>query len=203
MKIDQPDRRVKRTQRLLAEALISLTLDKGYDAVTIRDITEAADIGYATFFRHYPDKDALLTEVLRVVLEQLLALLQPQQGSADPATIGGLLFGYVGEHSAVCRVLLSSHGSSDLLQQVIDTGTANVLRDNAPLPGSPVPMEIAAHHIVASSLALIDWWLDHGMPYPAEAMGRIYADMIVAPTARLAFAAPGGLSAPATPADSR
>lgn len=195
MKIEQPDRRVKRTQRLLAEALINLTLEKGYDAVTIRDITEAADIGYATFFRHYPDKDALLAEVLRVVLEELLTLLQPQQRADDPATIGRLLFGYVGEHSAVCRVLLSSHGSSALLQQVIDTGTANVLRDNAPLPGSVVPMEIAAHHIVASSMALIDWWLAHAMPYPPEAMGRIYAELIVGPTARLAFAAPGGISA--------
>jgi AcrR family transcriptional regulator len=189
MKIDQPDRRVKRTQRLLAEALISLTLDKGYDAVTIRDITEAADIGYATFFRHYPDKDALLAEVLRVVLEQLLVLLQPHAAN-DPATVGRLLFGYVGEHSAVCRVLLSSQGSSALLQQVIDTGTANILRGNAPLPGSPVPIEIAAHHIVASSMALIDWWLEHGMPYPPEAMGRIYADLIALPTARVAFAPP-------------
>ena len=190
MKIEQPDRRVKRTQRLLAEALISLTLDKGYDAVTIRDITEAADIGYATFFRHYPDKDALLAEVLRVVLEQLLVLLQPHAAAADPATVGRLLFGYVGEHSAVCRVLLSSHGSSELLQQVIDTGTANILRDNAPLPGSSVPIEIAAHHIVASSMALIDWWLEHGMPYPPEAMGQIYAELIALPTARVAFAPP-------------
>ena len=56
------DRRVKRTQRLLAEALISLTLEKGYDAVSIRDITERADVAYATFFRHHEDKEALLDE---------------------------------------------------------------------------------------------------------------------------------------------
>jgi AcrR family transcriptional regulator len=50
--MDTHDRRVKRTQSALAKALIALTLEKGYDAVTIRDITERADIGYATFFRH-------------------------------------------------------------------------------------------------------------------------------------------------------
>src|SRR5258708_24160624 len=69
--MDVQDRRVKRTQNLLAKALIALTLEKGYEAVTIRDITERADIGYATFFRHYHDKDALLREVLDVVLSEL------------------------------------------------------------------------------------------------------------------------------------
>src|SRR5574340_387175 len=97
------DRRVKRTQNLLAKALIALTLEKGYEAVTIRDITERADIGYATFFRHYHDKDALLHDVLEVVLERLMSLLQPPGPQSDPAAIGTLLFSYVREHLAVCR----------------------------------------------------------------------------------------------------
>ena len=46
------DRRVTRTRKLLTEALISLSLEKGYEAVTIRDITDRAGVGYATFFRH-------------------------------------------------------------------------------------------------------------------------------------------------------
>ena len=44
------DRQVKRTEDLLAKALIALSLEKGYEAVTIRDLTERADVGYATFF---------------------------------------------------------------------------------------------------------------------------------------------------------
>ena len=86
------DRRVKRTQRLLAQALIELTLERGYETVTIRDITERADVGYATFFRHYTDKDALLHEVLEVVLDELLLLIQPFKADSDPATVGTLLF---------------------------------------------------------------------------------------------------------------
>ena len=63
------DRRVERTENLLANALIALSLEKGYEAITIRDITERADIGYATFYRHYHDKDELLAEVVEVVLD--------------------------------------------------------------------------------------------------------------------------------------
>jgi AcrR family transcriptional regulator len=185
--MDGQDRRVKRTQRLLAQALIDLTLQKGYEAVTIRDITEYADVGYATFFRHYPDKDALLQEVLEVVLDELLHLLQPWQADDDPVAVGTLLFRYVQDHSQVCRVLLSSRGSTALMQQMIEAGTRNVLQQNTPLEGSPVPVEIAAHHLVAASISLIQWWLDHAMPYPPEHMGVIYHELIARPTRTVAF----------------
>ncbi|HEY0736733.1 MAG TPA: TetR/AcrR family transcriptional regulator [Herpetosiphonaceae bacterium] len=181
------DRRVKRTQRLLAQALIELTLERGYETVTIRDITERADIGYATFFRHYTDKDALLHEVLEVVLDELLLLIQPFKADSDPASVGTLLFRYVQEHSEVCRVLLSSRGSAALVQKMIAAGTRNVLQQHTPAEQSPIPIEIAAHHIVASSIALIQWWLEHNLAYPPEQMGAIYRDLIVRPTQAVAF----------------
>src|SRR6266700_6427450 len=103
------DRRVRRTQQLLAEALIALTLEKGYETVTIRDITKRADVGYATFFRHYRDKDELLKDVLDVVLAELTARLCAPLPASDPLTTGILLFRYIQEHEEVVRVLLKSH----------------------------------------------------------------------------------------------
>lgn len=188
--MESQDRRVKRTQRLLAEALIALTLEKGYAPVTIREITERADIGYATFFRHYHDKEALLADVLEVVLDELIGLIQAKQPAGDPAEVGTLLFRYVGEHSALCQVLLSSRGSQTLVRQIMESSTRQVLDDNQPQPDGLVPPEIAAHHLVAAALALIEWWLANQQPYPAERMGQIYRDLIVLPTHALAFAAP-------------
>jgi len=178
------DRRVKRTQHLLARALIALTLEKGYEAVTIRDITERADIGYATFFRHYHDKDELLKDVLDVVLTELIDLLGSRQPAADPTTIGVLLFRYVQEQSEVIRVLLMIHIE---LQLIIEIATQNVVSEHILLPDSVVPLQIAAYHIVASSISLIQWWLDHQMPYPPERMGVIYHELIIRPTSELAF----------------
>src|SRR5437762_13476242 len=113
------DRRVKRTQNLLAKALIALTLEKGYEAVTIRDITERADVGYATFFRHYHSKDELLLEVSEVVMQELTDRLFATSAS-DPEQFGALIFGYVQQHSEVIRVLLTS---SLLVQQISGRGT--------------------------------------------------------------------------------
>ncbi len=180
--MDVQDRRVKRTVNLLAKALITLTLEKGYEAITIRDITERADIGYATFFRHYHDKDELLAEVVEVVLDELLLLL-PSSPDADPAEVGRLLFQYVQEHAEVIRVLLRSNGPSFLLKEVIDTGTQSVLSQHMPLEGGIVPLEVAAHHLVTSTIALIQWWLEHDMLYSPERMGMIYQELIARPTA--------------------
>jgi AcrR family transcriptional regulator len=183
---ESQDRRVKRTQRLLAQALIALTLEKGYEAVTIRDITERADIGYATFFRHYPDKAALLNEVAEVVMGDLLALLPPAP-DADPAAVGALLFGYIRAHSAICRVLLGSQGSPQLLARITAAGEARALAEHPSPNSSLIPPAIAAHHLVASTLALVQWWLDHDMPFPDVQMGAIYRDLIIMPTLAQAF----------------
>ncbi len=181
------DRRVRRTQQLLARALVALTLEKGYEAVTIRDLTDRADIGYATFFRHYRDKDELLQDVLDVVLEELTGLLSGAVPDGDPAAVGTLVFRYVQEHTEVVRVLL---GSRQVLQRLVAVATDLTMREQTARPDSPVPLEIAAHHIVSATIALVEWWLDHGMPYPPEQMGRLYRDLIAGPTGALVFAPP-------------
>ncbi len=184
--MDVQDRRVKRTQHLLAKALIEKTLEKGYDAVTIRDITEKADIGYATFFRHYHDKDALLQEVSEVVLAELKNLL-PTAPDADAIALGKTLFHYVQENNNIIRVLLSSRSSTSLMQHIIDIATEEVLSENSPLEGSIVPFEVAAYHLVNASIALIQWWLEHDMPYTPERMGLIFHALITKPTRSVAF----------------
>lgn len=184
---ERSDRRVKRTHKHLAQALVALTLEKNYDAVTIREITERADVGYATFFRHYPDKDALLLDVVELVLDELMSLLQPLPATDDPAKQGGLLFRYVQEHAGLCRVFLKSRGSELLLDRIREAGVRSALAANRSRTDSLVPPAIAAHHLVIASLGLIQWWLDHDMPYSPERMGTIYAELIVRPTHLLAF----------------
>lgn len=181
------DRRVRRTQHALATALIALTLQKGYDTITIRDITECADVGYATFFRHYPDKDALLHDVLDVVLNELMEMLPSLSSDVDPATVGTLLFRYVQEHSELVRVLLSTRVPSSMVRHIVERSTQGVLSNNGPREDSPVPTAIAASHLVTSSIALIQWWLEHEMPYSVERMGTIYRELIILPTKQVAF----------------
>src|SRR5512146_643256 len=121
-RMEKTDRRIKRTQKLLQGALVSLTLEKGYDSVTIRQITERADVGYATFFRHYSDKDALLADVLEAMKDEFIGLLQPNSTTTDPERTGVLIFEYVNNNADLCRVLLNSTETMALLRPLQEMG---------------------------------------------------------------------------------
>jgi len=66
------DPRIRRTRGLLQDALKRLLEAKEFDKITIQDIAEAATLNRATFYAHYPDKFALLEELIRLNFLQLL-----------------------------------------------------------------------------------------------------------------------------------
>ena len=54
------DPRIKRTRSLLGQALTDVLAEKGFQAVSVQDITEKAGVNRTTFYLHFPDKYALL-----------------------------------------------------------------------------------------------------------------------------------------------
>jgi AcrR family transcriptional regulator len=179
------DPRVNRTRSALTNALIELTLEKGYEAVTVRDLVERADIGYATFFRHFSDKDALLEDVLEGTLNDLLELIQPVVN--DPERTATLVFNYVQQNDGRIRVLLRTRNVSLLMPRIFSVASKSMLKTFRPKPDSPIPPEIAANHMIASFVELIEWWLENDAPYPPERMGGIVSALIMRPTREIAF----------------
>ena len=82
---DSEDLRVKRTYKLLQEALIELTVQKGFSAVAVSDITKYAGVNRATFYRHYEDKFDLLNHYARTVYKLLDSM--PDAGLPMPTDI--------------------------------------------------------------------------------------------------------------------
>lgn len=83
---DQPSRRSRKkeqTRRGIFSAAMKLFADRDYDAVTIEDICERADVAKATFFLHFPNKAALLTEFNERLTADLQERLNDVTGSAE------------------------------------------------------------------------------------------------------------------------
>ncbi len=171
------DLRVRRTRRLLAEALVELNLERPFEAITIRQLTDRAAVGYATFFRHYKNKEELLTAMLKDVLGELLELLGPG-ASIEPREAGTQLFLHAERHANLYHLLFSS---ADLLHEAERVGVNGVYETYVAKPGSRVPLEVAAQHLVGSLMRLLGWWLDNDRPYPPEKMGEIYQELILLP----------------------
>jgi AcrR family transcriptional regulator len=175
--MEKIDRRVRKTQQALSDALVTLILEKGYDAITIKDITERADVAHATFYRHYRDKDELLRQRLGEIIGEIETLTrEPTLQDAE----GYLIFKHAQENSSLYRILLSSQGTLEVRKWLKDRMAANTLRTCKPLfqSNSLIPPQVAAHHIAGSLLLLIEWWLDQDMPYPPHQMAKIFERLI-------------------------
>ncbi len=64
------DRRVQRTRELLQKALIELVNERGYDALTIQDIVDRANVGRTTFYLHYSSKDDLFMSCHEAIVSE-------------------------------------------------------------------------------------------------------------------------------------
>jgi AcrR family transcriptional regulator len=118
------DRRVRRTRRLLREALLGLLRERGYDRVTVQDVLDRADLGRATFYAHFRDKDDLLLsafgEVREALRQHLAAFARAWRGGPGAGPSAGPGAGLAGaralfEHAAgqrgLYRALLVERGS--------------------------------------------------------------------------------------------
>jgi AcrR family transcriptional regulator len=180
--MEKIDRRIRKTQQQLGEALVSLILEKGYDAITIKDITDRADVAHATFYRHYRDKDELLTRRLEEVVQEIEALTcEPSLQDAE----GYLIFKHAQENSGLYHILLSSPGTTRVRKRIQETIAANVFRTCKPLHSNQngiIPPKAAANHIAGSMLMLIEWWLDQKMAYPPHRMAKVYEQLVTGAT---------------------
>jgi AcrR family transcriptional regulator len=168
--------------------LIELALEKGYENLTVQDVTERADIGYRTFFRHYSDVDELLLDVVQETLDRLQELLELARpfGTTEDACLeagrhGELMFRFVQENQDVFKVILLSRGMRFCLAPIIEHAQGQAARLMSKISGKGIPVEIAANHVVTSMLSLMRWWLANDMAYSPEKMGAIAAQLIVQP----------------------
>lgn len=176
--MEKVDRRIRRTHKLLADALVALSQQRGYEAVTIREITEYADVSYSTFFRHYTDKDGLLLDMIQNTVVELRSLI----GENRPASESGkVLFEHIADNQPLYRVLLGGHNSSSIVQRLQKIIVDILLAFDSNNSDTVIPPEIKANHVATAILALVKWWLDHDTPYPPERMGEIYAALIMRP----------------------
>lgn len=177
--MNERDRRVKRTQRLLGEAFVELMLEKGYDNVTIRDITARADTAYATFFRHYKSKDEILLQRVDASMNELEKLTTQLQGHYY-LHMGVMLFEHMQQNSTFYRRLFESMSFSRHLQQRLAENFLVQSRKRISTPEEPpLPAEIVANHMAAALLALMQWWLTHRQPYSPQRMAEIYDQLII------------------------
>lgn len=65
------DRRIIKSQKVIQSTFLTMLLEDGFDKITVKAITEKADISRKTFYLHYVDKYDLLDTIVNKQLEEL------------------------------------------------------------------------------------------------------------------------------------
>src|SRR6266498_1323521 len=102
--------RLRRTQKLLREALIELIEERGFDALTIGEITQRAMVSRAAFYRNYQDKYDLVEQIFEEVMSTLLNAVT-DRGPEHPPQVWVKFFEHIAEYERLYRALLGRKGS--------------------------------------------------------------------------------------------
>jgi AcrR family transcriptional regulator len=174
------DPRAVRTREALRIAFLGLLEQKPLEQITIRDIAATADVGYVTFFRHHPTKEALLHEVAAEQVGRLSQLMLPALDVRDTRTASITLCTYVDYHRKLWSTLLTG-GAAAVLREELLRQAAEVAVTRAD-PNSWLPSELAVTFNVTCTIELLAWWLRQKKPMPIERIAEIHERVVIAPT---------------------
>lgn len=170
------DLRVRRTRKMIQEALLELTVEKGYPNISVQDIADRAMINRSTFYRHYLDKDDLLVqymdEVTALTSEDDFATDKLQPGEKENPNGLIKLLRHIGQFSEFYRVMLSANGHpvvTDRLRRNAEERFRYLLSHPGVIPApSKSPLDMRLTYISCAGVGAISWWVENKMPCTAE-----------------------------------
>ena len=189
MSIDQNDLRVIKTKRGLREAFIRLLLEKEYDAISIQDIATEAEAARVTFYRHYKNKEELLSDCIDMICENYARHIREASNEEYRQGYSPMLAVYrqLKEDGKIYRVLSKSHAGQLLTKRLVEFLAERVqiqLEARFPEEQLLAPIEIIAYHFASAQIGLTSWWIENDHPYPPEYMARISFWLSLAGSAR-------------------
>lgn len=202
------DPRAVRSRRALREALLELLKTTSLDQITIRDIAAQAGVGYATYFRHYPTKEALLDDVAAEQIHSLINLALPAVVAHDQHAASVAVFTHVNRHRALWSTLLTGGAAGTIREEFLHQSQAAAqeylrkAREEGVLPTSALPVDVGMILIVSGTIELLAWWLRQSEPMPIERIAEIHNRIVALPVIMAsgdAFAPAHTISANETP----
>ena len=181
------DARAVRSRAALRTALIDLIGERQFGDISVAALTERAGIGYATFFRHYPDLAAMLAEIADGLIAELLELLVPLLRARDGLAVMRALTAEVAARRQLAHALLTGAGDS-MRQTITRRAIEQAMAAPTDTPGA-LPRELAVTHLVGATLTILTWWLDRAPEMAADDVAAILDRLVLAPV--LADQVPG------------
>lgn len=177
------DRRVRRTRARLREAFTALLREKPVEEITVRELTDLADVNRGTFYGHYRDIYDLLEQMEGEALEEFSALMDRYSSSDLRIGLRAILtdvFCFVEKHGGLCAALLSRR--DDLFFQqigaLIDRKCLEEWQELYCFSGEE-QRGYCMDFLVAGAVELVRGWVTRGFAETPEDMATLTERLIL------------------------
>lgn len=166
------DRRARRSRKLLKESLLELMKRKTFTDISVRDVTDAADMNRGTFYLHYSGTTELLQSVETDLLSELQALvdahMQETVAVGSVAPVFEPVLDFLVEHRETCTVLFGSSEASGFfqaLQQLVHENGALLVKTWF-YPEDPRLTDYLLNFLAWGFIGLLSEWFEKDMALP-------------------------------------
>jgi AcrR family transcriptional regulator len=164
--------------------MAALLAERNLDAITVRALAAKAEIGYATFFRHYTDKEALLADMADVLIVEFLQQVRPLLEQKDRLGAARTLCAFVNDRLPIYQTLIAGGAGDTVRAEMLRQSMDIVARSRRRKPEGPLD-DLILFHIVSSILNLLAWWLRHLDEVDWETMAEIIERVVLTPVSAL------------------
>ena len=178
------DRRVRRTKKLLTQALTQLLQEKQINEITVKELTDLADMNRGTFYLYYKDMFDMLEKIedgLFEALDAIISLHEHDDVSQQTKPILLDLFRFIEDNQEMCRVLLSPHGDMNFLHRLNEVVREKCLKAWPNIRKEKGEADFDYHYsfVVFGCAGIIRAWVNRNCPESAEKMAEMAYGMIL------------------------
>lgn len=175
------DVRQVRTRARLLGAMLTLLEQGPFEGITVRALAAEAGVGYATFFRHYPNKEALLDDLAADEISELLGRAMPLFSAEDTGRACVALFEFISRRKTLWRALLTGGAAPRLREQFIGQARKVAAGFAAPAGAATCPIDLRVTFATSATIELIGWWLRQAEELPIETIAGILDRLAISP----------------------
>ena len=177
-------RRVARTKAAIEDAFVQLVLERGYERVAVEDISDRADLARATFYAHYPNKEAVLLSVSSRLVEDLMQRIAYQGGPWNVVRRDAIqtAFRHAAEQPDLYRACMSDARTRQAYLSILSRYAEQNFRDRLSALGKQprVPVPVMARAFVGAQVGILEAWLAGELEGDAEPLAGMALDHFIA-----------------------
>jgi AcrR family transcriptional regulator len=167
------DRRIAKSHEAIKKAVVELMSEKNFDAITIQEISDHANVSRGTIYLHYVDKFDLLDKLIEEHINEMRQICEAT--SAAEYTDANLpWFEYLKSHYLFFSTMLASKGAPSFRRQFHEF-LIEEFKDEVDISqgkNHELNEDVLLQFIVTSYGGIVEWWITNGMPFPPQVMAE-------------------------------